>query len=57
MLDLTKYIIGLKMKNTEEINLQRGALDKQDETCVILCIPESKWKEIKGDDEIRQDAL
>ena len=47
MPDLTKYIVGVKSKNTEELMFQPGAMDKADETCVILMIPRSEFEKLQ----------
>ena len=46
--DLSRYMIGIKPANKEELTLMPHALDIEDETCVLLCIPRSqmkKWEE------------
>ena len=47
MIDLRKYVVGGKPKNTEEFLLGKTAMKKVDEDCYILVIPQSVWDELK----------
>ena len=47
MVDLKKYIVGGKLKDTKKIILRKTAWDKCNEDCFVLIIPESDWDELK----------
>ena len=47
MLDLTKYVVGSKLANTDDLVIETKAGEKCPENCVLLLLPESEWEKIK----------
>ena len=53
MIDLEKYVIGLKIDGVDDLAFLPGAdeiIKKQTEDCVVLLIPKSEWEKIKASD-------
>ncbi|KKM75485.1 hypothetical protein LCGC14_1389790 [marine sediment metagenome] len=46
MIDLKKYIVGIKRNNTDNIEITRPErIKKQTENCWVLLIPVSEWEQ------------
>ena len=46
MIDLKKYVVGVKPKDREELVLRNDALEKNEEHMMVLLIPESEYDEM-----------